>query len=295
MKIQDRSFCILISLYLFSFCAPIKLSNSCDPSSESYVRAVLFRFLIKDNSPSCWPGFAKDNDLWGVHGPSFTIYTALVDANRVLLGGDFQYVGPNVGSVAVLGFESGLLQDKTSCPYLEVSGNANVSISDGSGGFYIGGSFDSIRGEAKNKIAHILPNCKLDPNFNAPSPTIVSHYIEAMELDGGYLYIGGNFTNLDGVARTGVARLDAQTGALDSTWNPTLDSPSVFVLRKWGAHLYVGGRYGTVNGFTKNSLARFSLTTGVLDNTWTAATAVNDAIRDLAFGRLTTGTDVWSS
>ncbi|TGL21728.1 hypothetical protein EHQ46_07700 [Leptospira yanagawae] len=294
MKIQDRSFCILISLYLFSFCAPIKLSNSCDPSSESYVRAVLFRFLIKDDSPSCWPGFAKDNDLWGVHSPNFSINSALVEPTRVLLGGDFNYVGPNVGNVAVLQTDSGLLHEKTSCPYLEVSGNANVSISDGAGGFYIGGSFVSMRGETKNKIAHILPNCKLDPNFNAPSPTIVSHYIEAMELDGGYLYIGGNFTNLDGVARTGIARLNAQTGSLDSTWNPSIagGSQSVFVLRKSGDHLYVGGRYTIINGFTRNSLARFSLSTGVLDNLWAASTVVNDAIRDLAFGRLTTGTDV---
>ncbi|TGM05097.1 hypothetical protein [Leptospira jelokensis] len=294
MKIKFRFFQLLICAFLLSFCAPTKLSNSCDPSSESYVRAVLFRFLIKDNSPSCWPGFAKDNDLWGVHGPSFTIYTALVEANRVLLGGDFQYVGPNVGSVAVLGLETGLVHDKTSCPYLEVIGNANVSISDGAGGFYIGGSFESIRGEIKNKIAHILPNCKLDPNFNAPSPSVVSHYIEAMELDGGYLYIGGNFTNLDGVARTGIARMDAQSGTLDSTWNPSITggSQSVFVLRKSGNHLYVGGRYTTINGFTKNSLARFSLSTGALDNLWSASTVVNDAIRDLAFGRLTTGTDV---
>ncbi|EOQ89949.1 hypothetical protein LEP1GSC202_0709 [Leptospira yanagawae serovar Saopaulo str. Sao Paulo = ATCC 700523] len=284
---------IYFSVSLVFFCSP-KLSNGCDPESDSYLRTTLLRFIINDSSPSCWPGFNKNFSLWGVHGSSATVFSIFADAERILVGGQFNYVGPNVGNVAVLNPSTGMHIDPSECAYTDVSGIANIAISDGEGGFYVGGSFATVQGQVKNRIAHFLPNCKLDLNFNAPSPDTASQIVEAMELDGDFLYIGGNFTTLGGTGRIGIARLNAKTGALDSTWNPSITggSQSVFVIKKNENFLYIGGRFTNVNGTNINSIARFSLSTGAMDTTWVPVNVNGDSVRDMTFGTLSTGTNV---
>lgn len=240
---------LLFFFTTFSLCSPPKLSNACDTSSESYLQTTLFRFLTNDTSPGCWPGFSKDFNLWGVHGPGMNIFASYFDETRILLGGTFNYVGPNVGNVAVLNPSSGLHVNTSECNYVDVAGNASVAISDNQGGFYIGGAFTTIQGQDKFKIAHILPNCKLDPNFNPPFPIIASRYVMTMTLDGDFLYVGGTFNELNNIARSGIARLNAITGELNTSWNPTLGgSAIVYVMKKDANYLYIAGNFDGVNG-----------------------------------------------
>lgn len=286
----------ILSLFFFttfSLCSPPKLSNACDPSSESYLQTTLFRFLTNDTSPGCWPGFAKDFNLWGVHGPGMNILASYFDETRIILGGTFNYVGPNVGNVAVLNPSNGLHVNTSECNYVDVAGNASVAISDNQGGFYIGGAFTTIQGQDKFKIAHILSNCKLDPNFNPPFPLIASRYVMTMMLDGDFLYVGGTFTELNNITRSGIARLNVITGELDTSWNPTLGgSAIVYVMKKDANYLYIAGNFDGVNGNTRRSIARFQLSDGSLDTAWNPNFASVETIRDLALGKLSTATDV---
>lgn len=55
----------------------------------------------------------------------------------------------------------------------------------------------------------------------APS---VNGAVWAIEPSGSSLYIGGEFTTVNGVARRGVAKIDATTGAVDTAFDASLPS-----------------------------------------------------------------------
>lgn len=285
---------ILISVFCFFLlfaCKPSKLSNACDPSSESYLTATILRFLIKDISPSCWPGFPRDFDPWGIHGGF--VSAAYMDEKRILLGGSFSYVGPNVGNVAVLDPKTGILINRKECPYPEVNGSSNAATGDGEGGFYVSGSFTSVRGISIRGLAHIKKDCTIDTDFTG-AVTNSSQAIYAMVRYNDKLYVTGNFANLNGIPRTGLARLDARTGAVDTSWIANLQGLSQvgYVLKQDGDYLYIGGNFSQIAGSTFNSLARIFLPTGLVDSTWVPTMPMNTNIRDLAFGNTNTGIEV---
>jgi hypothetical protein len=105
-------------------------------------------------------GQKLNNAMWETNGP---VNAIVRNGNTIYLGGQFSYVGPNTGSGAVLNTSNGKL-DQT--PLLKITGNVNTSIPDGKGGWFIGGSFTQVQGEARTGLAHVLPNGMLDKNWN---------------------------------------------------------------------------------------------------------------------------------
>ena len=80
----------------------------------------------------------------------------------------------------------------------------------------IGGSFSTVNTTARNFIARLTSDGSIDPAFNPgvlESPTGYGVYCIALQADGKIL-IGGEFTNVNGIAATRVARL-LPSGALD--------------------------------------------------------------------------------
>jgi Concanavalin A-like lectin/glucanases superfamily len=94
----------------------------------------------------------------------------------------------------------------------------------------------------------------------------------------GLVYVGGSFTSVrppgdpkgtGEVARTYLAELNASTGALVTSFNPTLDGQvTALAVSPDGSTLYVGGSFTHVNGSFRNHLAAFSTATGALSTTW---------------------------
>ncbi|HJU36832.1 MAG TPA: PASTA domain-containing protein [Gaiellaceae bacterium] len=80
--------------------------------------------------------------------------------------------------------------------------------------------------------------------------------------DGRFLYVAGNFSNVNGVARRGLARFDLTTGALTS-FNAHLNGQARTV-NYVGGHLIVGGSFTTVGGVGRVALASLDPTTGAL-------------------------------
>lgn len=75
-------------------------------------------------------------------------------SNDVLyIGGDFSYAGVANGLGGVASLSNNQLLSYPLVGGTEVS----VSISDGNGGFYIGGSFLTVGGESRVNLAHIEP------------------------------------------------------------------------------------------------------------------------------------------
>ncbi|NUR94922.1 MAG: fibronectin type III domain-containing protein [Kribbellaceae bacterium] len=81
--------------------------------------------------------------------------------------------------------------------------------------------------------------------------------------DGSRVYVGGDFTRVDGLVRNRLAAFDTATGRLVAGIAPQV-SYRVKALAIGRTSLYFGGSFGLVNGVTRNRAAAISTVTGAL-------------------------------
>jgi hypothetical protein len=145
------------------------------------------------------------------------------------LGGTFTSVGPSSGSFVLTDSERGTL---LSSHFPEVSGEVYTIVSDGSGGWFIGGRFETVGGLQRNNIAHLLPDRGIDPywiaNSNGP--------VYSLKMGSGVLYVGGDFGMVNNQSRGCLAALNPTT-ALLLPWNPR--TSRVFEMAVAGDAVYV--------------------------------------------------------
>jgi hypothetical protein len=115
-------------------------------------------------------------------------------ANTIYLGGDFTRIGPPTGGGVVLDPASGL----RAAQFPDVRGIGFAIVPDGAGGYYVGGRFTHVGGLPRKNLAHVLASGAVDPAF-AP---IVDGDVLALALDGGRLYVGGDFPARTRASRT---------------------------------------------------------------------------------------------
>ena len=82
----------------------------------------------------------------------------------------------------------------------------------------IGGTFTTVNGTARNGIARLNADGSLDTSFDPG--TGADNFVQALaqQADGKVL-IGGSFNDINGTARNGIARLNAD-GSLDTGFDP---------------------------------------------------------------------------
>src|SRR3954463_9085746 len=202
------------------------------------------------------------------------------------LGGSFQYVGPVTGPGATLGQASARPLGGSA---IVQGGSVNIAISDGAGGFYLGGTFRRVGGVERNRIAHVLASGALDTTFdaNADGPVV------SLALAGGTLYVGGDFTAIGDRLRTRIAAVSATTGTA-TTWNPGSTQP-VMALAVSGTVVYAGlftTLSTTIGGATRTGLAALDTTVDTNNATaWnhTLGGSTAPIVRDL----LVSGTTVY--
>src|SRR5690606_33510724 len=113
----------------------------------------------------------------------------------------------------------------------------------GAGGWYIGGAFTRVGDVSILRLAHILADGTVNPDFR-PEPDL---FVYALALDGARLYVGGNFSNIGGRERARIAAVSTTDGAAIAGWSATV-SGEVRALVVSGLRVYVGGQFTTVNG-----------------------------------------------
>src|SRR6185295_9878478 len=141
-----------------------------------------------------------------------TVYTVTNNAGIYYVGGNFTYVGLQTGT-------AGLLTSSNDIPNLDLpafTGEVRCAISDGSNGWYVGGSMYLADGVTCSQLVHVLSGNTIDPAFNA-SP---NGAVYALWLKGTTLYVGGVFSQINSTARSYLGSVDATTGAL-LTFNPS--------------------------------------------------------------------------
>ncbi len=85
--------------------------------------------------------------------------------------------------------------------------------------------------------------------------------VVAASLDGKRVYVGGDFTTVDGIARGHLAAFDVATGALNGSFKPSVSS-AVRALAAKSTAIFIGGSFTTVNGASRKGLGAVSPGTG---------------------------------
>jgi hypothetical protein len=201
------------------------------------------------------PAALSDPKFWFPAGP---VNAILATNDTVYIGGDFSYVGPRTGPVALFDQATGGLQ--AAPPRINgtpgVNGVVKAVVPDGSGGWFIGGTFTGIGTLAVTNVAHLKPDLTPDIGWNAK---LVGSTVNALALDSGRLYIGGTFSKINGLALSGgLAGVNAANPVVN--WNPQL-SGSVNAMQVVGGLVYVGGNFFSVGSSNVQNVAAISTST----------------------------------
>lgn len=228
------------------------------PARRAGSGAVLATLLAL--AAPCAPAEAStlDTRVWVTNG---RVNSVVRDGTTLYLGGSFSVVGPQTGGgVPVLASTGARLAGAPA-----VSGTVSAVVSDGAGGWFIGGSFDSVGAFARANLAHVRADLSVDPAWNPGT----NGGVAALVLGNGVLYAGGTFTMAGGTSRQLLAAFIAQTGNLKTGWNPGASS-NVMALTYRNGIVYAGGLFGFAGGQTRTYIAALDTVTG-------AATAWNPA------------------
>jgi hypothetical protein len=111
--------------------------------------------------------------------------------------------------------------------------------------------------------------------------------------DGARVYVGGDFTTVDGQARNHIAAFDTATGALSTSFRPSI-AGQVRGIAATNTTVYAGGNFFSVNGVGRTRLAAIASTGALLSWAPTANNVVRtmvlspDHTRVIAGGHFTT-------
>ncbi|MEO8330044.1 MAG: hypothetical protein ABI586_08575 [Candidatus Nanopelagicales bacterium] len=110
---------------------------------------------------------------------------------------------------------------------------------------YAGGAFHTVTDAAQTTTytrSNIMGFDAISGAMTSFSPTF-NGTVWAIEPSGSSLFVGGEFTSVNGVARRGLVKVDAATGQIDPTFNPTIKSGNVTEVRLVNGRLIIGGTF----------------------------------------------------
>ena len=207
---------------------------------------------------------------------------------KVVIGGDFTTVhGVVRGGIARLNADG-----TTDDSFLAGLAGANSSVSclaiQPDGKIVIGGEFTTVNGVARTNVARLNVNGSLDSSFVANTSggyrsgsSSVSWL--AVQSDG-KIVMAGAFTNVNGVAKSCLARLNSD-GSLDPSYagsasSGTFPTLGAFAMQPDGK-VVIGGYFTNVSGGAQTNLARLN-TNGTVDASFVPSSQVRNALRSSA-------------
>src|SRR3954447_19745066 len=172
-----------------------------------------------------------------------SVNAVLRTGDSLYLGGSFASVTPWVGSAIALDS-----QGEPTAPFFPKieGGGVSAIVSDGTGGWFVGGSFKRIGGQDIARLAHVNAVGAVVATF-APQP---DNNVLTLARNGANLYAGGLFNAIGGQAGTQrLAELDTTTGVVDTTFDPKPQGTVNAVVTD-GVSVFAGGSWTGVNGQT---------------------------------------------
>ncbi len=172
-------------------------------------------------------------------------------------------------------------QADSTFPPIVVNGEVFAIGLQADGKILIGGAFTEVGTIARNRIARLNANGTLDSSFNPGSGANASVRAIAVQANGGVV-LGGSFTEINGIVRNRVARLNAN-GTLDTVFDPGLGANAVVraLALQADGRVLVGGGFSSVAGVLRSRIARLD-TNGLLDSSFDPGAGANSAVFSLA-------------
>ncbi len=241
----------------YSFChniflLQISIHNS-DKKEVSLKKSIYFFLLISvslslSNFGSI-EGQIVNEDIWV---PNSTVFATVRFGNTIYIGGHFDIIGPSTGHGAAIS----IITAEPDLSYAKVNGHIYAVVSDGSGGWYIGGYFTKVGGVDRNNIAHIYEDGSLDEHWNPDA----NSGIWSLYFYNSTVYAGGSFTQIGGSSRNYIAALEPVRGDATS-WNPGTNN-TVRAIIVSGSQVYCAGLFTSVGGEARNYIAEVDANTG---------------------------------
>lgn len=188
---------------------------------------------------------------------------------KIIIVGNFTSVnGQPRGGIARLNPDGTPESTATFNPGTGASGGGVASVVvQADGKIVIGGNFTTLNGQPRNRIARLHSDGSLESTatFNPGTGANVIVYCVALQEDGKIL-LGGAFSNVNGQARKGIARLNAD-GTVESaaTFNVgTGTTGGSYFGRVHGmavqanGKILIGGDFTAVNGQARKMIARLN-------------------------------------
>ena len=229
--------------------------------------------------------------LTGLSGANDSVFSvALQRDGKVIIGGQFSTInGTSRAGIARLNSD-GMVDSDFLNGMQGVHGSVFAVAVQPDGRVLLGGAFNSINGAARSGIARLNSDGSLDADFQHEGLGITNHpysnelQVNALSLQpDGKVLIGGNFSFVNGVSRSCIARLNSN-GSLDTSFQSGMNGAEVgyydefyapdgvfypgtihsLALRPNG-QIVIGGEFTSVNGYSRNGLARLN-SDGSLDN-----------------------------
>lgn len=185
--------------------------------------------------------------------PDGKVYCIVRDGGTWLLGGEFNFLGPQLARHLTRIATDGRA-DPSFAP--EPNGAVRVILRNGEE-TYLGGEFTGfVTGASVFPLPYLA-------RLNLTSPDLAwqprpNQAVFALAMEGNNLYVGGRFDRMARVRRRHLAQLPMGGAGTPTIWNPAPDQ-EVNALRIDRGNLYVGGAFVTIGDYVWPKLARFPL------------------------------------
>ena len=149
-----------------------------------------------------------------------------------------------------------------------------MAMSNDGATVYVGGNFTTMCGvadscdptpQARSYLAAIGTDGALRSWSATPGAGRGGTWVRALAASGSRIYIGGNFTTMNGSTRRGLAAV-SPGGILDDSWTPSVTGgyPDVqaVVVSPDDSTVYVAGDFGAINGTTRAYLGAVNASDG---------------------------------
>ena len=135
----------------------------------------------------------------------------------------------------------------------------------------VGGSFTTVQNHGSTTTLTRNRVLAFDAGTGAVSTAFAPTFDSTVEAiaagpTAGTVYVGGAFTNVNGVRSKGIALVDLSTGAQVSGFAPAALNGVVYSIARVGTHLLVAGTFSTAGGAAHAGLVSLNPTTGKVDS-----------------------------
>ncbi|MEN9303107.1 MAG: hypothetical protein RL264_1536, partial [Bacteroidota bacterium] len=187
------------------------------------------------------------------------VQTIRVFNGNLIVGGDFANIGGAVRSrLASLNVGTGVANTwNPNVIGLKGTTYNVLTLATNGTDVYAGGTFWSVGASTRNNVAAVDATTGSLLSFDANANNIV----RSVYSDGTNLYMGGDFTTVNGtITKNRIAQVNATTG-LATGWNPNADG-TVNALAVSGTNLFVGGTFANIGGAARARIAALTISTG---------------------------------